>query len=246
MKVVASFLLIVLLSAASFAQSGRAAAILMKSEKQLEMLQKRTTELNGTLETTLDFSSDVLGKEANGRSSYLIVVRNGVDVENRLIGAPTYSDSIVSQMMKKEAGKRLQRPVLQIFDSAFPWEKYLASANRKHEFSAKMVSEEDRMSGKNCYSLSFRVDAEGDSMSADGKGEIWIDKATYLPVRTYRDFSVATKRGKAEVKMTSDFGLLQNGIPVLIRSEVQTIPKFLFVGIGSVRITIEQSDFKLE
>ncbi len=51
---------------------------------------------------------------------------------------------------------------------------------------------------------------------------------------------------KAEVKTFSDFGSLQGGLPVLLRSEIQTIPNFLFVGIGSIRIIIEQSDFKLE
>ncbi len=246
MKIVFSFLLGALVSADSFAQSDPAAAILMKSEKQVKMLERKTTDLNGTMKATVDFSSDVLGKKANGKSSYVIVVHNGFDVENKPVGTPVYSDSIVSKMMEKEADRRLEMPILLVFDSAFPWERYLASANKKQEFSAKVVSEADSMSGKYCYRLLFEMDAEGDSVSADGKGEIWIDKATSLPVRTYRDFSVDMKRGKAEVKTFSDFGLLQNGIPVLLRSEVQTIPRFLFVGIGFIRITIEQSDFKLE
>lgn len=246
MKAACLFLIAVLPAAGSFAQSDQASAILMKSEEQVRMLEKEANALNGTMKTTVDLSSDVLGKKANGKSSYVIVVKGGADEVNRMIGTPVYSDSIVTEMMMKEANRRLGKPVLNIFESAFPWERFLASADKKHEFSAKLGSDTDSMSGRSCYRLSFKLDAQGDSVSAEGKGEIWIEKRTLLPVRTYHEFNMETKRGKAEVKTFSDFGLLQNGIPVLLRSEVETIPRFLFVGIGSIRITIEQSDFKLE
>ena len=168
------------------------------------------------------------------------------DVKNEIVGTPTFSDSTFARMMAKEAERRLNKPTLRIFDSAFPWNKPLSSADKKHEFSAEVASDSAGMSGKTCYLIRFELDAEGDSVDAKGNGKIWIDRQTLLPVHTFHDFTMNTKRGKAEVKTFTDFAFIRNGIPILLRSEIQTIPKFLFVKIGLIEIVIEQSDFNLE
>ncbi|MCL4538767.1 MAG: hypothetical protein M1378_04090 [Bacteroidetes bacterium] len=228
MKIAISVVLFASLFVGSPAQPGPASDILQKSEQRVRMLEQKAESLSGTMKTTVDFSSNVLGKKANGKSIYRVYVKDGLDVVNRLIGTPASSDSMVSEMMERESDRRLNKPILHIFDTAFPWERYLSSANKKQEFSAVVASDSDNISGRNCYRLSFNLEAEGDSVSASGKGEVWIDRKTLLPVRTWRDFTVDMKRGNAEVKTFSDFGSLQDGVPVLLRSEIQTIPKFLF------------------
>ena len=243
---VISLVLFAMLSANSPGKPGTASDILRMSEHRVKSLERLAENMSGTMKTRVDFTSDILGKKSSGKSVYETYVRDGLDVGNVLVGTPVSSDSTVTQMMSRESDRRLNRPILPIFDSAFPWERYLSSGDKKHEFSAVVVSDSDRVSGMGCYRISFRLDEEGDSISASGKGSIWIDRDTFLPVRTWRDFSIDMKRGKAEVKTFSDFGLLQGGLPVLLRSEIQTIPRFLFMGIGSIRITIRQSDFKLE
>ena len=40
--------------------------------------------------------------------------------------------------------------------------------------------------------------------------------------------------------------VLETGLPVLLKSETQTIPKFLFIAVGSIKTIVEQSDFNLE
>ncbi len=227
-------------------QPDQAAAIIRKSEERVRILEQKTDSLDGTMKAAVEFSSNVLGKKASGKSVYLIYVEDGLDARNMLVDSSVSSDSMVNRMMRRESERRINKPILKVFDAAFPWERYLASGSRKRRFSAELLSDTDSLSGKSCYRLSFELDAEGDSVSASGKGEIWIDTKSLLPVKTYRDFTVETKRGRAEVKTRSDFGLLENGVPVLLRTEVQTIPRFLFIGIGFIRITIEQSDFKLE
>ncbi len=131
-------------------------------------------------------------------------------------------------------------------EKAFPWTRYLSRADKKREFMATLDSDSEIVSGKRCFLVSYTLDAEGDSVSAEGEGKIWIDSGTLLPVRAYFDFDMSTHRGKAEVICSSDFSSLNSGIPVILRSETQTIPKFLFISVGSIRTVVEQSDFNLE
>jgi hypothetical protein len=100
--------------------------------------------------------------------------------------------------------------------------------------------------GRVCFLISYKVDAEGDSLSAVGGGKIWLDTHTLLPVRTDRNFNTKTDRGNAQVVSTSEFGAIPGGVPVLLKSETRTVPKFFFVSLGAIKTMVEQSDFNLE
>ncbi len=202
---------------------------------------------NGTLKLSVDFKSDILGRKASGSAKYLIAVKDGRDNANNLIGRWSSNDSTIVSMVGRELNKRLNKPIMSLYrETAFPWTRFKGRSDRRYDFRATIDSDSALVSGRRCFLISFTIDAENDSISADGEGKIWIDTTTLLPVRTYRDFEMNTPRGKAEVKSYSDFTRLENGLPVMLRSETQTIPKFLFLSVGSVKTIIEQSDFNLE
>jgi hypothetical protein len=223
-------------------QSLTAESLLRDSQNRVSALEQKVDRANGTLTVSVKFNASILGKKASGDASYRITVRDGKNVKNELVGPYSFSDSSVASRMNRQ-----NKPIMNLYlETAFPWERFLPRATRKHEFSATMDSDSTIVSGKKCYVISFTVDAEGDSMSAEGDGKIWIDRETLLPVRSYHDFNMKTRRGKAEVISYSDYSSLQSGIPVMLRSETQTIPKFLFISVGSIRTVVEQSDFNLE
>lgn len=150
-------------------------------------------------------------------------------------------------MVDRELRRRQDKPIMNLYlEKAFPWTRYLARADKKREFTATLDSDSELVSGKKCFLVSYTMDAEGDSVSAEGEGKIWIDIESLLPLRADFDFYVKSHRGKAEVICSSNFSSLSSGIPVILRSETQTIPKFLFISVGSIRTVVEQSDFNLE
>lgn len=223
-----------------------ATMILQHSEEKVKLLERQADELRGSMKAEVGFSSDILGKKSEGKGVYEVTVENGRDTKNKLIEAQTTSDSTFARMMERESERRLNKPVLHVFDSAFPWDRPLALADEKKVFDAQVASDSAIMAGKRCYLIEYQLDAEGDSVDSEGNGKIWIDHETLLPIRTFHDFSVTNKRGKVEVKSFSDFAAIKGGIPVLLRSEIQTFPKFLFLKIGKINIVIQQSDFNLE
>ncbi len=229
------------------AQSLTAESLLEDSRSRVAVLEEKAAGTNGSLTVSVSFKARVLGKSAEGRAKYRIVVKDGKDAGNEPVGDDSFSDSTVAKMVDRQLKRRLDKPIMGLYlETAFPWARYLPRANRKREFTAVVDSDSAVVSGKRCYLISFTIDAEGDSMSAEGDGKIWLDTGTLLPVRTYRDFDMHTKRGRAEVKSTTDFSALHNGIPVMLRSETVTIPKFLFISVGSIKTIVEQSDFNLE
>ncbi|HEY9165911.1 MAG TPA: hypothetical protein VIS48_07085 [Candidatus Kryptonia bacterium] len=228
------------------AQSLPANDIIARSEVLTQKSDKKSWNLNGTLKTSMNLASSVIGRHSSGSAVYRITVTDGMDSRNELIEKSDDKDSSFTKFLARESERRLDKPAFRTFESAYPWERYLARANEKKTFTAEIVSDTSMMAGKRCYEIHFELDAEGDSLSAEGEGIIWIDAATLFPVRTYHDFSVSGTRGIAEVRSFSDFAELQGGIPVLVRSEIQTMPKFLFLKIGTIKIVIEQTDFNLE
>ena len=246
MRQIVAFVFLSLVGFEVHSQSLSATYLLQSSEEKVKLIEKKADKLSGTLKTTVNVTSDIFGKKSEARSSYFVIVKDGKDAQNEILGMPTASDSTFARMMAKEASRHLNKPALHVFDSAFPWNRLLSLADNKKQFYAKVISDSASMSGKICYLIEFQLDAEGDSVDAEGNGKIWIDHQNLLPVRTYHDFTMNTKRGRAEVKTFTDFALIKYGIPVLLRSEIQTLPKFLFVKIGLIEIVIEQSDFNLE
>ena len=246
MRKIVAFVFLSLVGFEVHSQSLSATSILQSSEGKVKLLEQEADKLSGTLKATVNVTSDIFGKKSEAASNYRVTIKDGKDVKNEIVGTPLASDSTFAKMMGREASRRLNKPTLRIFDSAFPWNMPLSLADRKTKFSAQVISDSANMSGRNCYLIKFELDAEGDSVDAEGDGEIWIDHQMLLPVRTFHDFTMNTKRGKAEVKTFTDFAFIGNGIPILLRSEIQTIPKFLFVKIGLIKIVIEQSDFSLE
>ncbi len=247
MKTMLCLFAIAFLALEARAQSLTAESLLLDSQNRVSVLERRVARANGSLTVSVKFKASILGKKASGDASYRITVRDGKNVKNELIGPYSFSDSSVASRMNRELRRRQNKPIMNLYlETAFPWERFLPRATIKHEFSATMDSDSTVVSGKKCYLISFTVDAEGDSMSAEGDGKIWIDRETLLPVRSYHDFEMKTRRGKAEVISYSDYSSLRSGIPVILRSETQTIPKFLFISVGSIRTVVEQSDFNLE
>lgn len=229
------------------AQSLKAASLLQDSMERVNSFQGRIDSISGSLVVKVAFNADMLGRKASGNVSYRIIVKDGHDRGNALVGRCSFSDSTAAAMIKRQFQRRLNKPIMDFYlDTAFPWSRYLERANRKREFTAVVDSDSAVVAGRKCFLISFKLDAEGDSLSAQGVGKIWLDRNTLLPVRTYRDFNMKTHRGKAEVKSSSDFTSLGNGIPIMLRSETQTIPKFLFISVGSIKTVVEQSDFNLE
>ncbi len=241
-----------LLVAAAFtiqakAQSLTAASLLRDSMDRVNSFQEKVDRTSGSLVVNVAFNAHILGKKASGKASYKINVKNGQDSGSELVGRYSFSDTTAAAMIERQFRRRLNKPIMDFYiDTAFPWNRYLERATRKHEFTAVVDSDSAIVAGKKCFLISFKLDAVGDSMSARGAGKIWLDVNTLLPVRTYRDFNMNTHRGKAEVKSWSDFTSLGNGIPIMVRSETQTIPKFLFISVGSIKTVVEQSDFNLE
>ncbi len=223
-----------------------AAAILRMSEFKVMKSDRRADSLNGTFHVSVSFTSDVIGKESRAKSAYLVTIERGDHAGIEPIGKPTASDSTASNLMRREAASHLDKSGIRIFNSAFPWKPIIARSNGNYKFASEVSSDSTVIYGKSCYLIEFSLDAEGDSMNAQGGGKIWIERSSLLPVRTYDDLVVSTSRGKAEVIAFSDFRLLPKGIPVLVKSEIRTVPKFLFVKVGLIRVIIEQSDFNLE
>lgn len=245
----AALLLLVagILFAEADAQSLRAASLLQDSRERVEALERKAASIGGTLVVSVSFNAEILGRKAFGKAGYRITVKDGNDVGSEQLDSSTFSDSASEKMMDRQFRRRLNKPMMDFYyDSAYPWNRYLSRANKKREFTAKVDSDSALVDGKKCFLISFNLDAEGDSISADGEGKIWIDAKTLLPVRAERDFNTRTSRGNAEVKSSSEFGSLPDGLPVLLRIETQTIPKFLFISIGSIRTVVKQSDFNLE
>jgi hypothetical protein len=238
---------IVLFAAGARSQSLTATSILQDSQNRVSALEEKVDSINGTLTVSVRFKAAVLGKNASGDARYRITVANGRDAKNELVGDHSFSDTTVESMMNRELRRRLNEPIMKLYlEAAFPWTRFLPAANKKREFTANVDSNSTIVNGRNCILISYTMDAEGDSVSADGEGKIWLDSGTLLPVRTYRDFNMRSRRGKAEVKSYSDFSSLNSGVPVMVRSETETIPKFLFISVGSIRTVVEQSDFNLE
>jgi outer membrane lipoprotein-sorting protein len=245
----AAFCLAVLLflSAEARSQSLTAESLLRDSQNRVSALEQKVDSTNGTLTVSVKFNASILGKKASGDAIYRITVRDGRNVKNELVSPYSFSDSSVASMMNRELRRRQNKPIMGLYlETAFPWARFLPRATKKHEFTATIDSDSAVMFGKKCYLISFELDAEGDSVSAEGDGKIWIDTETLLPVRSYHDFEMKTRRGKAEVISYSDYSALRSGIPVMLRSETQTIPKFLFISVGSIKTVVEQSDFNLE
>lgn len=243
---------IIVLVAAAFAtpvrsQSLTAASLLRDSKNRLGDIQRQVDSTNGSLVVNVTFDAHILGRKASGNASYRITVKDGHDAGSELVGRYSFSDSTAAAMIGRQFHRRLNKPIMDFYlDSAFPWNRYLEGADKKRVFTATIESDSAMIMGKRCFLISFVLDAENDSMSAEGEGKIWLDASTLLPVRTYRDFNMNTRRGKAEVKSSSDFTSLGNGIPVMVRSETQTIPKILFISVGSIKTVVKQSDFNLE
>lgn len=247
MRAALCLLFLACLAVDSSPQSLTAASILRDSENRVNMLDRQVDSTNGTFTVSVRFNSDILGKKATGDARYAITVRDGMDNKNILVSADSFTNSAVASMVESEIRRRVNKPIMDLYrDNAFPWTRFLARANRKHEFAARVDSDSAFVAGKRCFVVSFTLKAEGDSVSAEGEGKVWIDAKTLLPVRTYRDFDMRTMRGRAEVKSYSDFTCLDNGIPVMLRSETEAIPKFLLIGVGSIKTVVEQSDFNLE
>ncbi len=247
MKKTLCLVAIFLLAIEARAQSLTAASLLDDSQNRVSALGRKVDNTSGTLTVSVKFKAKILGRRASGNATYRITVREGKDEKNELIGEHSFSDSTVASMMDRELKRRENKPIMNLYtEAAFPWTRFLPRANRKKEFTATVDSDSAVVAGKRCFEISFALDAEGDSVSAEGEGKIWIDSGSMLPIRSYRDFYMRTHRGKAEVKSYSDFSFLASGVPVLLRSETQTIPKFLFISVGSIRTVVEQSDFNLE
>ncbi len=240
------FLLFLLVPSRGEPHHASAAAIIKSSQSKVRATDRRTDSLSGTLHLRVSFSSDVIGKRTDAESVYLVTFVGGKDTSIRPIGQMKSSDSTASVMMLREARSRMDKPALRIFDAAFPWERILAGSKKKYLFTSNVASDSAKLSGRICYLIRFHLDAEGDSLDAEGSGRIWIDRSSLLPVRTSDDLTLSTPRGKAEVRAFSDFRVLPEGIPVLVKSEIRTIPKFLFVNVGLIKIIIEQTDFNLE
>lgn len=247
MKAVLCILIISVFPLQAKSQSLTAASLLQDSRSRVSALERKADSTNGTLTVFVSFKAEILGRKAAGSAKYMITVRDGRDRKSELIGTHSFPDSTVASMMERQMQRRHDEPIMKFYlDNAFPWGRFLARADKKKEFIAVVDSDSAVVAGKRCFLISFRLDAVGDSVSAEGQGKIWIDSETLLPVRTYRDFNMKTKHGNAEVRAYSDFASLSNGIPVMVRTETQTIPKFLFVSVGSIRTVVKQSDFNLE
>ncbi len=247
MKAIIIILATVAFTAPVKSQTLTAASLLRDSRERLGTIQQQVDSANGSLIVNVTFDAHILGKKASGDASYRIKVKDGQDRGSELVGRYSFSDSAAAAMIDRQFHRRLNKSIMDFYlDTAFPWNRYLERADKKREFTAKVESDSAVVLGKRCFLISFMLDAENDSMSAEGEGKIWLDANTLLPVRTYRDFNMKTRRGKAEVKSSSDFTSLGNGIPVMVRSETQTIPKFLFISVGSIRTVVKQSDFNLE
>ena len=149
-----------------------ATMILQYSEEKVRLLQQQADVLKGSMKAMVSFSSEILGKKSEGKGVYQVTVENGMDVENRMIEAQMTSDSTFAKMMDRESQRRLNKPMLHVFDSAFPWNRPLLLANDKKFFDAKVASDTAVMAGKRCYLIEFRLDAEGDSVDSEGNGKI--------------------------------------------------------------------------
>ncbi len=229
------------------AQSLTAASLLRDSRLRIASLEKRADRVNGSLIVSVAFKASILGRTVSGNAKYRIMIRDGVDMENQAVGKPFFSDSGSARMMAREFARRLNKPMMDYYlDMAFPWRRFLAHADKKREFTATLDSDSVMVEGRVCFLISYKVDAEGDSLSAVGGGKIWLDTHTLLPVRTDRNFNTKTDRGNAQVVSTSEFGAIPGGVPVLLKSETRTVPKFFFVSLGAIKTMVEQSDFNLE
>lgn len=247
MRTAIFFLLAGICAAEASAQSLTATSLLRDARARIASLEKKADRANGNLIVSVAFKASVLGRTVSGNAKYRITIINGVDRNNQVIGKSFFSDSGSARMMAREFDRRLNKPMMDYYlDMAFPWRRFLARADKKREFTARLDSDSVEVAGRTCFLISFKVDAQGDSISAKGGGKIWLDAHTLLPVKTDRDFNTKTSRGNAQVVSTSEFGSIPCGVPVLLRSETRTVPKFFFLSVGSIKTMVEQSDFNLE
>jgi hypothetical protein len=247
MRMAIIFFLAGMCAAEASAQSLTAISLLRDARARVTSLERKADQANGSLLVSVAFNASVLGRSVSGNAKYRITIINGVDRKNQIIGKSFFSDSGSARMMAREFDRRLNKPMMDYYlDMAFPWRRFLAKAGKKRMFTATLDSDSVEVDGRTCFLISFKVDTQGDSISAVGGGRIWLDAHTLLPVRTDRDFNTKTSRGNAQVISTSEFGSIPSGVPVLLRSETRTVPKFLFLSVGSIKTMVEQSDFNLE
>ncbi|MGC8653063.1 MAG: hypothetical protein ACP5US_03630 [Candidatus Kryptoniota bacterium] len=240
------FIVVVIFTSASNAQKTDAVNILKIAEERVSALDSMSEKLNGEFSREVKFKSSTIGGPGEGNLTYLIKVKKGRQQSYRKISVNGVSDSSIIAIMDKAFGQRNGKPVLEVYNTAFPWAKYLRGGESGDVLSAQILSNNTDYFGEKCYLIKFNINVKNDSLNVSGSGKIWIAEVSYLPVRLESDMNFDYKRGRGRTKTFVDFTLLQDRILVVTRSEFQTFPKFLFVPMGSFKIVIEQKDFNLE
>jgi|GEM_PF-4061416 hypothetical protein len=240
------FVILILLTSSSSAQTTSVNNILEIAEARVSALDSMSGKLNGEFLREVKFKSNAIGRSGEGNITYLINVEKGKQQSYKKINVSSVSDSSIIVIMDKAFGQRNGKPVLEVYNTAFPWTRYLKGNESGKEFSAQLLSNGADYSREKCYLIRFDMNIKNDSLSVSGYGKLWISASNYLPARLESDMNFDSKRGKGQTKAFVDFTVLQNGILAVTRSEFQTFPKFLFVPIGSFKVVIEQRDFKLE
>lgn len=240
------FLIFIFLTHLSFAQTPDVSDILRVTEAKVSALDSMSRSLSGEFLRKVEFKSSAVGRSGEGQLAYLINVEGGKQQSCKRISEGSVSDSSIIVIMDKALTERNDKPILEVYNTAFPWVRYISKNESNNQFSAHLLSNSTDYFGKKCYLIEFDLKVKNDSLSVDGNGKLWIGLSDHLPVRLESDMNFDSKKGKGRTKAFIDFSFLQPGFLVVTRSEFQTFPRFLFVPMGSFKVVIEQKDFKLE
>ncbi len=234
-------ILILLFILANFVFAQNPDEIVRKSIAVIEENDRKIENISGEFDLKFLIDYDLTVKKGSYEFLYNVKFENGFVKERKLVQVPEKADSVTLRVAK-EIEKRRQTDSLKIKTLVFPFLRIRGNISER-KINYKFLGFE-KIDDKNCFLIGVDYRIKSDTAKSEGKGKIWIDEKSYMPLRCEYDVTYESKRfSNAQNKQFLDIRRVGD-VFLPARNEIQVFPKILFVKFGTIKIVYEASNFK--
>jgi outer membrane lipoprotein-sorting protein len=236
-------LLLILILFANILLSQNPEDIINKSIAVVKENDKKIESLSGNFKLKVKLNYELTVKKGSYEFVYDVKFKNGMVEERKLVSAPDVVDSS-SLRIAKQIERVRQGEYLKIENLVFPFLR-VRDGSAEKSINYKLAGSE-KFNGKDCFVITVDYKVKSDTAGSKGNGKIWIDKASYVPIRCEYDVTYESKRfGKNQNKQFLDLNEVET-VVLPARNVIHVFPKVLFVKFGKVEVIYETYDFKFE